>query len=125
MYMVYLDREYAWYTLTAFMQWHAAHGSFFSKRLKFLRTLVAGCFTLESLRNSPRYKLVLQATMGEVRGQGARHASRCLWNAETDNYANVRYTNVRKETFISSVSCDEVFFCVFTPTAPTPFGFFV
>jgi len=35
----------------------------------------------------PRYKVVLQSVIGEVKGQGAHIASRCLWDVETDNYA--------------------------------------
>ena len=35
----------------------------------------------------PRYKVVLQSVLGEVKGQGAYIASRCLWDTETDNYA--------------------------------------
>ncbi len=37
--------------------------------------------------NLPRYKVVLQSVLGEVKGQGAYIASRCLWDTETDNYA--------------------------------------
>ena len=35
----------------------------------------------------PRYKVVLQSVLGEVKGQGAYIASRCLWDVDTDNYA--------------------------------------
>ncbi|CEP00179.1 Dynein light chain [Plasmodiophora brassicae] len=35
-----------------------------------------------------RYKVVVQTTIGEVRGQGARVASRCLWDDKTDNWAS-------------------------------------
>jgi tctex1 domain-containing protein 2 len=35
----------------------------------------------------PRYKVVLQSVLGEVKGQGAYIASRCLWDTDTDNYA--------------------------------------
>ena len=37
--------------------------------------------------NLPRYKVVLQSVLGEVKGQGAYIASRCLWDTDTDNYA--------------------------------------
>lgn len=37
--------------------------------------------------NIPRYKVVLQSVLGEVKGQGAYIASRCLWDTDTDNYA--------------------------------------
>mmetsp|Transcript_139220 Transcript_139220/g.338178 ORF Transcript_139220/g.338178 Transcript_139220/m.338178 type:complete len:132 (+) Transcript_139220:223-618(+) len=34
----------------------------------------------------PRYKVVIQVTLGEVKSQGVRVASRCLWDTDTDNY---------------------------------------
>ncbi|XP_068176464.1 dynein light chain Tctex-type protein 2B [Antennarius striatus] len=34
-----------------------------------------------------RYKLVVQVVLGEQRGQGVKMSSRCLWDADTDNYA--------------------------------------
>mmetsp|Transcript_14878 Transcript_14878/g.20991 ORF Transcript_14878/g.20991 Transcript_14878/m.20991 type:complete len:133 (+) Transcript_14878:34-432(+) len=43
--------------------------------------------------NIPRYKLVLQSVIGEVKGQGAYIASRCLWDTETDNYASYSCKN--------------------------------
>jgi hypothetical protein len=43
--------------------------------------------------NIPRYKVVLQSVIGEVKGQGAYVASRCLWDTETDNYASYSYQN--------------------------------
>jgi hypothetical protein len=46
--------------------------------------------------NIPRYKVVLQSVIGEVKGQGAYIASRCLWDTETDNYASFSMKNVRK-----------------------------
>jgi hypothetical protein len=42
----------------------------------------------------PRYKYVVQVFLGENKGQGARVASRCLWDTETDNYATFSYKNV-------------------------------
>jgi len=41
----------------------------------------------------PRYKVVLQSVIGEVKGQGAYIASRCLWDTETDNYASYSVKN--------------------------------
>jgi tctex1 domain-containing protein 2 len=35
----------------------------------------------------PRYKLVVQVTVGQMKDQGVRVASRCLWDTATDNYA--------------------------------------
>lgn len=42
----------------------------------------------------PRYKLVIQTTIGQMKDQGIRVASRCLWDLSTDNYSAVNYTNV-------------------------------
>lgn len=41
----------------------------------------------------PRYKLVVQVVMGENKLQGVRVASRCLWDADTDNFATFAYKN--------------------------------
>lgn len=43
--------------------------------------------------NIPRYKVVLQSVIGEVKGQGAYITSRCLWDTETDNYASFSTKN--------------------------------
>jgi len=43
----------------------------------------------------PRYKLVFQASFGENMGQMVRSASRCLWDAETDNCASASWSNGR------------------------------
>ena len=45
--------------------------------------------------NIPRYKIVVQVTLGENKGQGVRVASRCLWDHKTDNYATLTYKNER------------------------------
>ena len=39
----------------------------------------------------PRYKLVSYVVIGENLGQGIRVASRCLWDATTDNYASINF----------------------------------
>ena len=44
--------------------------------------------------NIPRYKIVVQVTLGQMKDQGVRVASRCLWDTQTDNYASVEYSNV-------------------------------
>jgi len=44
--------------------------------------------------NMPRYKLVVQATLGQMKDQGIRVASRCLWDTSVDNYASVNYETV-------------------------------
>jgi hypothetical protein len=38
-----------------------------------------------------RYKIVVQIVLGQAKGQGARVASRCLWDTETDNYASYTF----------------------------------
>lgn len=43
--------------------------------------------------NIPRYKVVVQVTLGQMKDQGVRVASRCLWDTSTDNYASTRYQN--------------------------------
>ena len=41
-----------------------------------------------------RYKIIVQVTIGELRDQGVRVASRCLWATPTDNYASSSFQNV-------------------------------
>lgn len=41
----------------------------------------------------PRYKIIVQATIGQLKGQGVRICSRCLWDETTDNYASASYQN--------------------------------
>ena len=59
------------------------------------------------LLNIPRYKVVVQVTIGSQSNQGVRIASRCLWNTGTDNYASFSYTN-------SSLWCNAMIFGVYT-----------
>ena len=59
--------------------------------LGILHALNAACCTE---LNIPRYKVVLQSVIGEVKGQGAYIASRCLWDTETDSYASYSMKNV-------------------------------
>jgi len=40
-----------------------------------------------------RYKIVVQVVIGEQRGEGVKFAARCLWDSDTDNYAQDIYTN--------------------------------
>lgn len=49
----------------------------------------------------PRYKVVVQVTMGERKDQDVRVTSRCLWDTETDNYASASMQNA--STWISVV----------------------
>ncbi|GMH69773.1 hypothetical protein TrVE_jg4210 [Triparma verrucosa] len=43
--------------------------------------------------NVNRYKLVVQVTLGQMKDQGVRITSRCLWDTQTDNYASIDYKN--------------------------------
>jgi len=43
--------------------------------------------------NLPRYKLVVQVTLGQRNNQGVQISSRCLWDTATDNYAAASYQN--------------------------------
>ena len=43
--------------------------------------------------NIPRYKVVVQVTIGQMKDQGISVASRCLWDISNDNYACINYTN--------------------------------
>ncbi|XP_076093939.1 dynein light chain Tctex-type 5-like isoform X1 [Mytilus galloprovincialis] len=40
----------------------------------------------------PRYKLVCNVMIGQNSNQGLHYSSRCLWNKETDNYAEATYS---------------------------------
>ncbi len=41
----------------------------------------------------PRYKLIVQVTIGQRKDQGVRITSRCLWDTSTDQYASTHYQN--------------------------------
>lgn len=41
----------------------------------------------------PAYKIIVQAVIGQVAGQGVRVASKCLWDEANDNYATFTFTN--------------------------------
>eukprot|EP00483_Globobulimina_turgida_P001220 UN01222 len=41
----------------------------------------------------PRYKIVVQTFIGQVKGQSVFIGSRWLWNANTDNYVSVQWKN--------------------------------
>ncbi|XP_038571596.1 dynein light chain Tctex-type protein 2B isoform X1 [Micropterus salmoides] len=41
-----------------------------------------------------RYKIVVQVVIGEQRGQGVKMSSRCLWDSDTDNYAEDVFMNL-------------------------------
>lgn len=56
---------------------------------------------------SNRYKIVVQVTIGQMKDQGVRVASRCLWDTATDNYASVQFKN-------QSLWCSTMVFGVYT-----------
>ena len=43
--------------------------------------------------NVPRYKIMVQVTIGQMKDQGIKITSRCLWDTTTDNYATVSFQN--------------------------------
>ncbi|CAM9486983.1 unnamed protein product [Chrysoparadoxa australica] len=57
--------------------------------------------------NITRYKIVVQVTVGQMKAQGVRVASRCLWDTATDNYASVSYKS-------QSLWCSTMVFGVYT-----------
>eukprot|EP01035_Chromulina_nebulosa_P021633 gene21633-27996_t len=48
---------------------------------------------LQELLWNTRYKVVVQTTIGQMRDQGVKIASRCLWDPNFDNYATSSYSN--------------------------------
>ncbi|XP_070562361.1 dynein light chain Tctex-type 5-like [Ptychodera flava] len=40
-----------------------------------------------------RYKIVVNVVIGELRNQGLKMVSRCVWNSSTDNFASATYKN--------------------------------
>jgi len=45
------------------------------------------------LLHYPRYKVLVHVLIGEQKGEGVRVATRCLWDAETDNYTSHTFLN--------------------------------
>ena len=43
--------------------------------------------------NIPRCKILVQVTIGQMKDQGVKITSRCLWDTATDNYATVSFQN--------------------------------
>ncbi|KAG9407164.1 hypothetical protein AC1031_001864 [Aphanomyces cochlioides] len=43
--------------------------------------------------NFPRYKIIVQAFVGQQKLQDVRIASRCLWDNDHDNHASAEFTN--------------------------------
>ncbi|XP_042207389.1 dynein light chain Tctex-type protein 2B-like isoform X2 [Homarus americanus] len=55
----------------------------------------------------PRYKFVVNVVIGEQRGEGVKVGARCLWDADTDNYAADVFL---AENFFCSASVFAVYF---------------
>ncbi|XP_030678874.1 tctex1 domain-containing protein 2 isoform X3 [Nomascus leucogenys] len=53
-----------------------------------------------------RYKMVVQVVIGEQRGEGVFMASRCFWDADTDNYTHDVFMNVSVFGNLFSLSKD-------------------
>lgn len=49
-----------------------------------------------------RYKYVVQVVLGEQHGAGVKIGSRCLWDADTDNYASDVFWNVSNHCIINN-----------------------
>ena len=47
----------------------------------------------KSSMNIPRYKVIVQVTIGQMKDQGVKITSRSLWDTSTDNYATVCFQN--------------------------------
>ncbi|GAB5030192.1 outer dynein arm light chain 2 [Nannochloropsis oceanica] len=58
-------------------------------------------------QNIPRFKVVVQVVLGEVREQGVWVASRCLWDSITDNHTSATFIN-------ESLWCTVLIFAVYT-----------
>ena len=69
---------------------------------------------IEELKGS-RYKIIVQTVIGKMNDQGFRFASRCLWNASTDNYTSTSYNNVRLYCIV--YAC--YYYFTYLPTLPT------
>jgi len=41
----------------------------------------------------PRYKIMVQVSIGEKKSHSVQVASRCLWDPKTDNYASANFQN--------------------------------
>ncbi|XP_045585397.1 dynein light chain Tctex-type protein 2B [Procambarus clarkii] len=57
--------------------------------------------------NLPRYKFLVNIVIGEQRGEGVKVGARCLWDADTDNYASDVFL---AETFFCSAAVFGVYF---------------
>ena len=57
---------------------------------------VACCIVLVAELKLPRYKYLVQVTIGENKGAGVRCGARCFWDQTTDKLAQTHYVNVRQ-----------------------------
>lgn len=46
-----------------------------------------------NLKKDPRYRYVVQVSVGENNGQGMKVQSRCVWDEDTDDVAFVSFKN--------------------------------
>ena len=63
-------------------------------RTRISAEVILICIKRSENMNIPRYKIIVQTTVGQLRDQGIRVASRCLWDVSTDNYTSVTFKNV-------------------------------
>ena len=59
----------------------------------WVETIVRQIQTQTKQLSIPAYKIVVQAVIGQVAGQGVRVASKCLWDEANDNYSTFTFTN--------------------------------
>uniref|UniRef100_A0A2K6V136 Dynein light chain Tctex-type 2B n=1 Tax=Saimiri boliviensis boliviensis TaxID=39432 RepID=A0A2K6V136_SAIBB len=52
-----------------------------------------------------RYKMVVQVVIGEQRGEGVFMASRCFWDADTDNYTHDVFMNESLFCVVAAFGC--------------------
>uniref|UniRef100_U3FKU7 Tctex1 domain-containing protein 2 n=1 Tax=Callithrix jacchus TaxID=9483 RepID=U3FKU7_CALJA len=52
-----------------------------------------------------RYKIVVQVVIGEQRGEGVFMASRCFWDADTDNYTHDVFMNDSLFCVVAAFGC--------------------
>uniref|UniRef100_A0A2K5ZF13 Dynein light chain Tctex-type 2B n=1 Tax=Mandrillus leucophaeus TaxID=9568 RepID=A0A2K5ZF13_MANLE len=52
-----------------------------------------------------RYKMVVQVVIGEQRGEGVFMASRCFWDADTDNYTHDVFMNDSLFCVVAAFGC--------------------
>ena len=58
------------------------------------RSFVGCCLLCVSELKLPRYKYLVQVTIGENKGAGVRCGARCFWDQTTDKLAQTHYVNV-------------------------------